>query len=279
MPEKRPIARKSVRSTAAPSIFMTATSGRTATSGGTSCRMVVEAATDAVITIDENSTIMLVNPAVTKIFGYSSAEILGRPLTVLMPHDAAARHVRAIREYVRTDDRHINWDAVEAIAVGKTANSFPWRFRSPKSSPAVSARSPDLSAMSPSENKPRRCGPHTRDRSRCELTSVPRSLSRRHTSGHAAGMRRSRRQTPRRSVRAHLGGQGTGACSNFTPAPACTHLDGPHSRVRVGHLKDRADRRRGGCRISNDLTHDPRISHPHWAQATGMVGFAGYPCW
>ena len=29
--------------------------------------------------------------------------------------------------------------------------------------------------------------------------------------------------------------------------------------------------------ISNDLTHDPRISDPHWAQATGMVGFAGYP--
>jgi FixJ family two-component response regulator len=31
-------------------------------------RMVVEAATDAVITIDENSTIVLVNPAVTRIF-------------------------------------------------------------------------------------------------------------------------------------------------------------------------------------------------------------------
>ena len=39
-------------------------------------RLVVEAATDAVISIDEHSTITLVNPAVTKIFGYSSAEIL-----------------------------------------------------------------------------------------------------------------------------------------------------------------------------------------------------------
>ena len=88
-------------------------------------RMVVEAATDAVITIDENSTIVLVNPAVSKIFGYSAAEILGRPLTVLMPHEAAARHVRAIHDYVRTDDRHINWDAVEAIAVRKNGEQFP----------------------------------------------------------------------------------------------------------------------------------------------------------
>ena len=88
-------------------------------------RMVVEAATDAVITIDENSTIVLVNPAVSKIFGYSAAEILGRPLTVLMPHEAAARHVRAIHDYVRTDDRHINWDAVEATAVRKNGEQFP----------------------------------------------------------------------------------------------------------------------------------------------------------
>ena len=38
-------------------------------------RMVVDTATDAVITMDENGTITLVNPAVTTIFGYSATEL------------------------------------------------------------------------------------------------------------------------------------------------------------------------------------------------------------
>jgi len=56
-------------------------------------RTVVETATDAVITIDATSKIRLVNPAVTKVFGYEPAELIGKPLTVLMPERLANRHL------------------------------------------------------------------------------------------------------------------------------------------------------------------------------------------
>jgi PAS domain S-box-containing protein len=48
-------------------------------------RAVAEAATDAIITIDSDSTMLVVNPAAERIFGYSTAEMIGQPLTMLMP--------------------------------------------------------------------------------------------------------------------------------------------------------------------------------------------------
>ena len=46
-------------------------------------RAVAEAATDAIITIDSDSTILVVNPATERIFGYSVGELIGQPLTKL----------------------------------------------------------------------------------------------------------------------------------------------------------------------------------------------------
>ena len=65
-------------------------------------RTVVEAATDAFITVDATSKILLVNPAVTKIFGYEPSELIGKPLTVLMPEWLADRDVTG-RAAVRRD--------------------------------------------------------------------------------------------------------------------------------------------------------------------------------
>src|SRR5579864_2921837 len=43
-------------------------------------RVIVEAASDAVISMDENGGILLANPATTRIFGYDPAELIGKPL-------------------------------------------------------------------------------------------------------------------------------------------------------------------------------------------------------
>ena len=44
-----------------------------------------DAAPDAIRSIDENNRIQLVNPAATKIFGFAEAELIGQPLTLLLP--------------------------------------------------------------------------------------------------------------------------------------------------------------------------------------------------
>src|SRR5438132_6606929 len=48
-------------------------------------RVVADTASDAIITIDSQSTILFVNHAAEKIFGYSRDEMLSQSLTMLMP--------------------------------------------------------------------------------------------------------------------------------------------------------------------------------------------------
>ena len=88
-------------------------------------RTVVETATDAVITIDATSKIRLVNPAVTKIFGYEPAELIGQLLTVLMPERLANRYLAAVQHYVETGHRGLNWSSIESDRPAKEWPGVP----------------------------------------------------------------------------------------------------------------------------------------------------------
>jgi len=48
-------------------------------------RVVAETATDVIITIDEQSTILFVNKSVERVFGYTVPELLGQPIARLFP--------------------------------------------------------------------------------------------------------------------------------------------------------------------------------------------------
>ncbi len=56
-----------------------------------------------------------------------------------------------------------------------------------------------------------------------------------------------------------------------------THLDGAHSRVRVGDFKIGAIAASRQPHLTNDVLNDSMISDPEWARREGMVAFAGYP--
>jgi PAS domain S-box-containing protein len=56
-----------------------------------------------------------------------------------------------------------------------------------------------------------------------------------------------------------------------------THLDGGHSRVAIGALKIGLIAAECEPHLTNDVSHDARVSDQAWAQETGMVAFAGYP--
>jgi len=60
-------------------------------------------------------------------------------------------------------------------------------------------------------------------------------------------------------------------------AGAYTHLDGPHSRVKVGQYKIGLIAEEKKPRLTNSVQSDPRVSDPAWAAREGMVAFAGYP--
>jgi PAS domain S-box-containing protein len=56
-----------------------------------------------------------------------------------------------------------------------------------------------------------------------------------------------------------------------------THLDGPHSRVKVGQFKIGLIAREKKPHLTNSVQTDPRVSDKQWAAREGMVAFAGYP--
>ncbi|MGC2467088.1 MAG: PAS domain S-box protein [Candidatus Acidiferrum sp.] len=88
-------------------------------------RTVVETATDAVISIDEASQILFVNPATTKVFGYDRSELIGRPLTTLIPDSLRKLHEAGFRRYLATGQRHLNWQGAELTGLRKNGQEFP----------------------------------------------------------------------------------------------------------------------------------------------------------
>ncbi len=82
-------------------------------------RIIAETASDAIITIDENSTILFVNRAAVKIFGHSMEEMIGSELTMLMPEYLRHLHRAGVTNYVATGKKHISWDAIELPGLHK----------------------------------------------------------------------------------------------------------------------------------------------------------------
>jgi PAS domain S-box-containing protein len=88
-------------------------------------RVIVEAANDAVISMDENGFILLANPSTMRMFGYELVEILGKPLTMLMPESMRNLHENGYKRYLATGVRHLNWHGVEVTAQRKNGQEFP----------------------------------------------------------------------------------------------------------------------------------------------------------
>ncbi len=90
-----------------------------------SYRVVVETASDAVVSMDDKGLIVFANPATGRIFGYDPAELAGKPLTILMPEYMRHLHKSGFKSYLATSQRHMNWQGVELIALRKNGEEFP----------------------------------------------------------------------------------------------------------------------------------------------------------
>ncbi|MFQ5412059.1 MAG: PAS domain S-box protein, partial [Phycisphaerae bacterium] len=76
-------------------------------------RNLAEAATDAIITIDDSSTIIYANPAASALFGYPPGGLLNEPLTKLIPPALRGNHEAGLRRYLETGKRKLFWDRSE----------------------------------------------------------------------------------------------------------------------------------------------------------------------
>ncbi|HXG64029.1 MAG TPA: ATP-binding protein [Blastocatellia bacterium] len=88
-------------------------------------RIVALTASDAIISIDQHSVILYVNPAAEKIFGHTAEEMLGQSLTMLMPEYLRHLHRAGLNRYLQTGERHISWQGVELPGLHKSGAEIP----------------------------------------------------------------------------------------------------------------------------------------------------------
>jgi PAS domain S-box-containing protein len=241
-------------------------------------RLVVETAPDAVISIDESGAILFANPATGRIFGYDPTELIGKPLTILMPEFLRKLHEKGFSRYLATGQRHINWQGTELTGLRKNGQEFPVEIS---------------------------FGELSRDGHKV-FTGFIRDISERK---QAEEMRaaHARQIAVRADVSIAFGKEESlktilGECSEAivrhldaafariwtlsddgkmlelqASAGMYTHLDGPHSHIPMGQFKIGMIAQGRKPHLTNDVLNDPRISDRAWAEKEGMTSFAGYP--
>lgn len=88
-------------------------------------RSVAHTAVDAIISINQFDEVVFWNPAAERIFGYSQAEILGRPVSTLVPERFRQSHANGIQRYLKTRKPVLIGRTAELQGVRKDGSEFP----------------------------------------------------------------------------------------------------------------------------------------------------------
>ena len=88
-------------------------------------RTVVGTTPDVVVLADRNGTILLWNQAAAQLFGYTEGEVIGQPLTLLMPHRYREAHQAGITRLGTTGETRIMGRTVELHGLRKDGTEFP----------------------------------------------------------------------------------------------------------------------------------------------------------
>lgn len=88
-------------------------------------RSVVQSATDAFVLADHRGIIISWNASAERLFGYLEKEVLGQPLTMLMPERYRKAHQGGIQRFHSTGTPHVIGKTVELCGLRKDGREFP----------------------------------------------------------------------------------------------------------------------------------------------------------
>jgi PAS domain S-box-containing protein len=86
---------------------------------------ILESAAAAILAIDDRGLIKAVNPAAERMFGYTSGEMLGRNVSMLMPVPYRTQHDQYMERYLRTGEKRIIGIGREVEGQRKDGTIFP----------------------------------------------------------------------------------------------------------------------------------------------------------
>jgi two-component system sensor kinase FixL len=87
-------------------------------------RAILDTATNAILSIDENHEIILFNNAAERIFGYTSQEILGQNLNLLIPTQYGDHHL-FVRRFLEKRESDIVGRTISLSGLRKSGEEFP----------------------------------------------------------------------------------------------------------------------------------------------------------
>jgi len=88
-------------------------------------RSVTETANDAVISADSDSKVVGWNRAATEMFGWSEEEILGQPVTTIIPERFRDRHNAGMEQVIRTGESRVAGGTLELAGLHRKGHEFP----------------------------------------------------------------------------------------------------------------------------------------------------------
>ena len=238
------------------------------------------AAADGVILIDEESTVLFVNPAAGQLFGYEPAQMVGKPFTCLMPERHRQDFLASLNTYLSTGQRHIPWGSAPLKGLRKSGEEFPAEVsvaeHTSHGKRFFTGFVRDITERKRMEKLQERRVRHTALSAEIQAAFASRVHS---------GLR-SILQASAEAIVRHLDAAFSriwmlNTQENLLELQASagqyTRLDGEFARMQFGerHVGLVAQQRR--LYIANDLVNDPRTAHPAWAKQERLVALAGYP--
>lgn len=88
-------------------------------------RALFDSAFDGIIGIDSEGLITDVNPAAERMFGYETAELIGRNVSILIPSPHSENHNSYLQRYLTTGESKVIGGTVEVPGVRKDGSTFP----------------------------------------------------------------------------------------------------------------------------------------------------------
>ena len=88
-------------------------------------QIILDSATDVIVTIDQTSEIVHANAATYKVFGYTAGELIGQSVMILMPEAAKERHRTGISRFLRTGQQQQSWQGLRFNGLHRDGREFP----------------------------------------------------------------------------------------------------------------------------------------------------------
>ena len=88
-------------------------------------RTVLDAAFDAIVTITPDGIVRWFNRGAERIFGYRADEVIGQPVTLLMPERYRDLCVAGLHRYLRTGEARVVGGTTELVGLRKDGSKFP----------------------------------------------------------------------------------------------------------------------------------------------------------